>query len=452
MVLSALLVGACSDDTTTPPTPDKTIYKEAGPTPETSVKPETSINKEAAVSDGPAVVDCTGKADGFECGTGMICLSSKCASTQCGDKYVDAKNNEECDDGNVDATDGCDACKFGCKADTDCDDKNTCTGNETCDTTAHKCKTGTAPNDGTACTLSAGGSGVCNAGTCVSAGCGNKTVETGEDCDDGNKVDGDGCENSCKFSCKVDADCDDKDACNGKESCDTTTHMCKAGAKPNCDDSKTCTTDTCDPATGCVNTPIDLDKDGKSCDDDCNDNDPAIYKGAPECQDGKDNDCDGSKDEAPLDPGKCWLDPDGDTYAATGATVVQGCTCPAGYTKRDPGAAGQADCREKNVSVNPGQTSYFSVGYCSAIICLPSSPKSFDYNCDTKEEQHWTGLASASCKYIKLPNLPGFCIGAGWIGAAVPACGAKADYKNCSLGLLNTCTATIVTGRVQECR
>ena len=161
---------------------------------------------------------------------------------------------------------------------------------------------------------------------------------------------------------------------------------------------------------------------------------------------------DGSKDEAPLDPGKCWLDPDGDTYAATGATVVQGCTCPAGYTKRDPGAAGQADCREKNVSVNPGQTSYFSVGYCSAIICLPSSPKSFDYNCDTKEEQHWTGLASASCKYIKLPNLPGFCIGAGWIGAAVPACGAKADYKNCSLGLLNTCTATIVTGRVQECR
>src|SRR5262245_66239187 len=51
--------------------------------------------------------------------------------------------------------------------------------------------------DGSSCTTPRLLAGVCSAGACVPAGCGNGVVESGEVCDDGNAIDGDGCSADC---------------------------------------------------------------------------------------------------------------------------------------------------------------------------------------------------------------------------------------------------------------
>jgi cysteine-rich repeat protein len=64
--------------------------------------------------------------------------------------------------------------------------------------------------------------------------CGNGALEKFEECDDGNTMSGDGCENDCRFTCvagdpkKGDAKCDDANACNGAETC-SGSHTCLGG-------------------------------------------------------------------------------------------------------------------------------------------------------------------------------------------------------------------------------
>jgi cysteine-rich repeat protein len=59
--------------------------------------------------------------------------------------------------------------------------------------------------------------------------CGNGEVEGDEQCDDGNDVDGDGCDSDCTYSCAGDEDCLDDNECNGAEICDADTHACSEG-------------------------------------------------------------------------------------------------------------------------------------------------------------------------------------------------------------------------------
>jgi cysteine-rich repeat protein len=59
--------------------------------------------------------------------------------------------------------------------------------------------------------------------------CGDGAVEGSEVCDDGNGESGDGCENDCKHTCTLDAQCDDGAACNGLEFCSPELHVCKLG-------------------------------------------------------------------------------------------------------------------------------------------------------------------------------------------------------------------------------
>ncbi len=79
--------------------------------------------------------------------------------------------------------------------------------------------------------------------------CGNSILETGEDCDDGNIVDGDCCSSSCSFEV---GSCDDGDACSVGDTCDGA-GTCVPGSAPDCDDGNLCTKDSCDSAVGCVN-------------------------------------------------------------------------------------------------------------------------------------------------------------------------------------------------------
>ncbi len=434
------------------------VCRKAGASRDASVERRGDARAGDARGDQPPMFNCSGKPDGTDCslvgGKGFICLKEKCVASSCGDLYVDKVAGEECEDGNKTDGDGCNNCKWSCKANADCDDTLLCNGVETCDLAKHTCVPGTDAADGTACTLAGGGAGVCNGGVCSTAGCGDKLVTGSEECDDGNKTDGDGCNNDCKYSCHADGDCNDGNVCNGVE-------VCKQGAAGKkcelsvaalvCDDKKTCTTDTCDPVKGCLFTPQDNDKDGRSCDDDCNDADPAVYKGAPECADGKDNDCDSLKDEAPLADQKCWPDSDEDGYAAAGSTPLLACGCPPKYTPNDPGVAGQADCATGVADAHPGQTKFFENSYCKMFFCLPTCScvggYSFDYNCDGAETLAYPSLAQSSCTVTVLG-----CKGSGWSGTVVPACGVEAQYRSCLYdSKANKCTVSIGP-RKQACR
>jgi hypothetical protein len=49
--------------------------------------------------------------------------------------------------------------------------------------------------------------------------------------------------------------CNDSNACNGEETCDTLLG-CQVGTVPDCNDNDDCTVDSCDPTLGCVNAPF----------------------------------------------------------------------------------------------------------------------------------------------------------------------------------------------------
>jgi cysteine-rich repeat protein len=168
-------------------------------------------------------------AEGMACDTGKLCLGGNCVAGSCGDGFVEAP--EECDDGNAVNGDGCEtSCRFTCLS-TDptrnCASSNLCVSNGACDDTAHTCTPGAPLADGTAC-----GSGMyCKAGTCTPAVCGNGVVEPGEQCDDGNTTNGDGCNTNCTFSCTNPAtDCTAATPACDKWQCNATTHVCEAVA------------------------------------------------------------------------------------------------------------------------------------------------------------------------------------------------------------------------------
>ncbi|MBZ0117301.1 MAG: DUF4215 domain-containing protein, partial [Sandaracinaceae bacterium] len=199
-----------------------------------------------AGADGGA--SCVGAADGTPCGDGRICLRNLCEDSACGDGVVDART-EDCDDMNTTAGDGCeDDCSFSCTSDPMCDDFQPCNGAETCSPTTHACGAGTPLADGTAC---GGGSGlICLDGACVPTRCGDGVIDpaAGEECEDGNDVAGDGCENDCTFTCEADGECpDDGESCNGSPVCDTTAHTCGTSTPP--DTGAACTSASGAPGT-----------------------------------------------------------------------------------------------------------------------------------------------------------------------------------------------------------
>lgn len=83
--------------------------------------------------------------------------------------------------------------------------------------------------------------------------CGNGLVEGFEECDDGNDVVNDGCEPNCKWSCRANFDCNDGNACNGQEVCHLESHRCVVATEPledgtSCDLGKVCLAGTCRPS------------------------------------------------------------------------------------------------------------------------------------------------------------------------------------------------------------
>ncbi|MEM9865641.1 MAG: DUF4215 domain-containing protein [Myxococcota bacterium] len=200
---------------------------------------DLSPARDGAVSDEGALEDVGGtrEIDGAgtdgspdRCGDGVVSGPERCdppgerCSPDCLQRFVCGDGlrtaDEACDDGNAADDDGCDNdCTFSCTGDEACNNGELCDGVERCDVDRHVCVSG-VPLEGDACTQASGGPGTCRAGACAPDGCGDGVRSGDEQCDDGNTMEGDGCDNDCTFSCIVNGDCDDGLFCNGLEECD----------------------------------------------------------------------------------------------------------------------------------------------------------------------------------------------------------------------------------------
>ncbi|MCC6462237.1 MAG: T9SS type A sorting domain-containing protein [Saprospiraceae bacterium] len=91
----------------------------------------------------------------------------------------------------------------------------------------------------------------------------------------------------------------------------------------------------------------DEDADGFFSYEDCDDQNAAIYEGAPELCDGLDNDCNGLADDIPVYT--YFLDADGDGFGDT-TTALDTCLAeaPAGFV------ASSGDCNDQDPALNPG--------------------------------------------------------------------------------------------------
>jgi len=240
--------------------------------------------------------------DGEQCDDGNLIdgdgCDSNCTLTACGNGVVTA--GEQCDDGNTVGGDCCSSsCQFEASGSPCGSDPNRCTGNicngagvcssrpptvcpaldqchdGICNPATGACSSpakanGATCSDGSVCTTTdTCQNGVCVPGPALSCNDGvNCTVDTCAPttgchhtavnalCDDGNACIADVCDTAlgCLHVPLSGSACSDGSLCTVGDTCQN--GACTPGTPINCDDQIPCTRDTCDPASGCIHSPI----------------------------------------------------------------------------------------------------------------------------------------------------------------------------------------------------
>jgi len=131
--------------------------------------------------------------DGDNCTTGDVCTPGGCAGTPLDCSFLDSA----CTEGQCDTMNG-ECVSVSINEGDPCDDGNACSVDDVCLAgTCSACGNGTTD---AACgeTCDPPVSGTCDA-TCILVDCGNTTLQLGEECDDGNTQNGDGCSATCQL-------------------------------------------------------------------------------------------------------------------------------------------------------------------------------------------------------------------------------------------------------------
>ena len=185
------------------------------------------------------------------CGNGMVEYPETCDggnAVSCDGCSLYCRT-ESCSDGNACTTDQCSptiGCGFSQRQNgSSCPDGLVCNGDETCQGGA--CTAGTNAASGTSCSDSSlcTTSDQCNGmGSCVG---------TVVNCEDGNVCTTNGCNpaTGCTTTNNT-LPCNDSNACTTSDTCSG--GSCAGGPPPNCNDSNVCTDDGCNPASGCTHT------------------------------------------------------------------------------------------------------------------------------------------------------------------------------------------------------
>lgn len=200
----------------------------------------------------------------------------------CQDKVCVGGAPRDCDDHNTCTKDSCDK-TIGCihtswPDEMPCDDGNACTENDKC--VKGKCVgVGLQCDDGNPCTddrcnatigcYYVANSNPCDDGNactlddrCVNKQCVGQVMIV---CDDGNPCTQDFCDpqKGC-LHIPVSGQCDDLNACTENDKCED--GKCVGGSPVDCNDDNLCTTDICDPISGCLHLPNNLAcDDGNAC-------------------------------------------------------------------------------------------------------------------------------------------------------------------------------------------
>jgi fibro-slime domain-containing protein len=284
------------------------VFVDGGGSTDASMVPDSSgATDSTAPLDSPSLFSDAQKPDGSVFVTDGCSGASCFDGPQCGDGVIES--GETCDDGNTTPGDGCSGlCQVEpgwiCPTpDTPCIKIWIC-GNgvvdpgETCDDGNTKsgdgCSSTCQAEPGWQCPGPNVDGGAAPGGACIQIKCGDGIIESGEACDDGNNVSGDGCSSTCQIekgwhcstpgtSCTA-AQCGDG-VVAGAEQCDDGNSVSGDGCSSTCqvEAGWQCPT----PDTKCI---------AKQCGD-------GIIAGNEQCDDGNNNSNDGCSSTCQLEPG-----------------------------------------------------------------------------------------------------------------------------------------------------